>query len=65
MLAARAASLREVLLPAENEVNVKEDLKAEHLGDLILRYVHTIEEVVEVALEPQPTREQETAAVPV
>jgi ATP-dependent Lon protease len=51
VLAAKAASITEVLLPADNEVNVKEDLKSHQLGDLRLRYVRTIEEVIEAALE--------------
>jgi len=52
VLAARAASVNQVLLPAENEANVKEDLKSEQLGDMRLAYVRTIEEVIEQALEP-------------
>jgi ATP-dependent Lon protease len=52
VLAAKAASIREVLLPAENEINVKEDLKSEQIGDMKLIYVHRIEEVIEHALEP-------------
>jgi ATP-dependent Lon protease len=55
VLAARAAGIREVLLPADNEVNVKEDLKQEQLDEMALRYVKTIDDVVELALErPQP-----------
>ncbi len=56
VLAARAASIHEVLLPADNEPNVKEELKAEQLGDMKLRYVRTVEEVVDLALEPGETR---------
>jgi ATP-dependent Lon protease len=55
VLAARASSIQEVILPADNEVNVKDDLKAEHLGDLKLHYVHTVEEVISLALEPSLT----------
>jgi len=54
-LAARASSIQEIILPADNEVNVKEDLKAEHLGDLKLHYVRTMEEVIFLALEPPTT----------
>ncbi len=63
VLAACAASLKEVLLPAENEANVQEDLKSEQLGEMQLRFVRAIEEVVDLALEPAAVREE--AAVPV
>jgi len=43
-----------VILPAENEVNVREDLKREQVGDVQLHYVKTMEEVAELALEPKP-----------
>jgi ATP-dependent Lon protease len=56
VLAARAAGIREVLLPADNEVNVKEDLKQEQMDGMRLRYVKTIDEVVELALEKPPAR---------
>jgi len=67
VLAAKAASIREVLLPAENEINVKEDLKSEQIGDMKLIYVHRIEEVIEHALEPAEATaaaSREEAAVP-
>ncbi len=54
VLAAKAAAIEEILLPADNEVSVKEDLKSHQLGDLKLRYVRTIEEVIHGALEPEP-----------
>ncbi len=52
VLAAKRSGVREVILPFENEVNVKEDLKSEQIGDIKLHYVHTVEEVMELALEP-------------
>jgi ATP-dependent Lon protease len=45
--------VREVILPFENEVNVREDLKTEHIADMKLHYVKTMEEVVDLALEPK------------
>jgi hypothetical protein len=54
VLAARRAGVKDVILPAENEVHVKEDLKAEQLGDLKLHYVGTIQQVIDIALEPKP-----------
>ena len=51
VLAARRSGVREVIMPAENEVNVREDLKTEHIADMTIRYVNSMEEVVELALE--------------
>jgi ATP-dependent Lon protease len=53
VLAAKRSGVREVILPFENEVNVKEDLKSEQIGDIKLHYVRTVEEVMEIALEPR------------
>ncbi|HEX5482604.1 MAG TPA: S16 family serine protease, partial [Terriglobia bacterium] len=54
VLAAKRAGIREVLLPAENEPNAREDLPPQLLGDLKLRYVKTILEVLDLALETEP-----------
>jgi ATP-dependent Lon protease len=55
VLGAKRAGIREVILPAENEVNVKEDL-AEHLPeDMQIHYVRTLDEALEKALTPAPT----------
>jgi ATP-dependent Lon protease len=51
VLAAKRAGVREVLLPADNEPNVREDLTAEMLEGVELHYVKTIQELVELALE--------------
>jgi ATP-dependent Lon protease len=51
VLAAKRSGVREVILPFENEVNVREDLKSEQIGDVQLHYVKTMEEVVDLALE--------------
>jgi ATP-dependent Lon protease len=53
VLAARRSGVREVIMPFENEVNVREDLKSEHIADMQLHYVKTMEEVVDLALEPK------------
>jgi len=53
VLAAKRSGVREVILPFENEVNVKEDLKSEQIGDVKLHFVHTVDEVMELALEPK------------
>src|ERR1700739_1306113 len=54
VLGAKRAGVREVILPAENEANVKEDLTPHMLGDLKITYVHTLDEALENALEKEP-----------
>jgi ATP-dependent Lon protease len=51
VLAAKRGGVREVIMPAENEVNVREDLKTEHIADMTIRYVNSMQEVIELALE--------------
>jgi ATP-dependent Lon protease len=51
VLAAKRSGVREVILPFENEVNVREDLKTEQIGEMKIHYVKTMEEVVDLALE--------------
>ena len=53
VLAAKRSGVHEVIIPYENEVNVREDLKSEQIGDMQLHYVKSMEEVVELALEPK------------
>ncbi len=65
VLAAKAAGILEIVLPGDNECNIKEDLKTEQVGEMKFRYVHTIEEVIEMALEPAGVTVAEEAAVPV
>ncbi len=50
VLAAKRSGVTEIILPAENEVNVKEDLKAEQIGDIKMHYVKTMDELVPIAL---------------
>src|SRR5215469_9565719 len=51
VLAAKRGGVREVILPYENEVNVREDLKSEQIGEMQIDYVKAMEEVVDLALE--------------
>jgi ATP-dependent Lon protease len=53
VLAAKRSGVREVIMPFENEVNVKEDLKTEQIADMKMHFVKEMEEVVELALEPK------------
>jgi ATP-dependent Lon protease len=52
VLAAKRSGVTEIILPDENEVNVREDLKAEQIGDIKMHYVKTMDELVPLALEP-------------
>jgi ATP-dependent Lon protease len=51
VLAAKRSGVTEVILPFENEVNVREDLKSEQIGDIKMHFVKSMDEVAELALE--------------
>jgi ATP-dependent Lon protease len=50
VLGAKRAGIREVILPSENEPNVKEDLQPEMLEDVQIHFVRTVDQAVEIAL---------------
>jgi ATP-dependent Lon protease len=52
VLAARRHGIREVILPRQNEKNIKEDLTEELRSELKIDYVSHIEEVLKIALLP-------------
>ena len=54
VLGAKRAGITHVLLPADNEPNAVADLPTDILGDLKITYVHTLDEVLEHALEKEP-----------
>jgi ATP-dependent Lon protease len=54
VLAAKRAGVLEIILPADNEPNVNEDLNEEMLEGLLLQYVKSITEAVDLALEKEP-----------
>src|SRR5712664_1857193 len=55
VLGAKRAGIREVILPAENEPNVKEDLQPHMLEGMQIHFVHTVDEALEIALsKPVP-----------
>ncbi len=55
VLAARRCGVTELILPADNEVNVKEDLKAEQLGGMTIHYVSSMDQLAPLAIEgPAP-----------
>jgi ATP-dependent Lon protease len=52
VLAAKRNGVTEIIAPYENEVNIREDLQREQIGDIQMHYVHTMEDVVKFALVP-------------
>jgi len=50
VLAAKRAGVRDVILPAENKMNVDEDLSPEQLENLTVHYVKTIDEALAFSL---------------
>jgi ATP-dependent Lon protease len=52
VLAAKRAGVREIILPRQNEKNVKEDLDADLRAGLTIHLVGTIDEVLLLALVP-------------
>ncbi len=49
VLAARRAGIRELILPLQNEKNVREDIQPELLKDIKIHYVRMIDEVLNLA----------------
>ena len=62
VLAAKRAGITEIAIPHQNAVHVEEDLKKEQREGLTLHYVKTMDEVINLVLEPPAT--QDAAAVP-
>src|SRR5579864_7400571 len=60
-LAAKRAGVKDILFPAENRMNVDEDLTPEQLEGVNLHFVSTIEEVLEIALPGSRQEERQDA----
>ena len=60
VLGAKRAGIREVILPADNEPNVKEDLQPHMLEGIEIHYVRTVDQALDFALAPA-----EASVVPV
>ncbi len=60
-LAAKRVGVRDVIFPAENKMNVEEDLTPEQLEGVTLHYVKTIDEVLGIALPASPAEERQYA----
>jgi ATP-dependent Lon protease len=56
VLAARRMGIRDLILPAQNEKNVMEDLTDVQRKDLKFHYVKTMDEVLKLALVPAPRK---------
>src|SRR2546430_923264 len=59
VLAAKRAGVHDILLPADNQMNVEEDLTDEQLENVTVHYVKAIGEVLDLALPHTPVEERE------
>jgi ATP-dependent Lon protease len=64
VLAARRAGIHTVILPKQNEKNVKEDLTDELRDGLTVHYVEEIDEALKLALMPSPQQRRVPDAAP-
>jgi ATP-dependent Lon protease len=64
VLAARRAGIREVILPRQNEKNVREDLGEELRQELTIHFVQSVDEVLLLALSPAPVTPADRRAGP-
>ena len=62
VLAARRAGVVELLLPAENEKNVLEDIQPDLLASVQIRYIKTIEDVLKLAFKREVLSEEPDVA---
>ncbi len=60
-LAAKRAGVHDIILPAENKMNVEEDILPEQLAGVTVHYVSTIDEALAIALPSSPTEEKKDA----
>jgi ATP-dependent Lon protease len=64
ILGARRAGINEVILPADNEPNVKEDLQPEMLEGITIHYVRTVDQALDIALEKKAVNVPSTVKKP-
>ncbi len=60
-LAAKRAGVRDVVFPAENKMNVEEDITPEQLDGVNVHYVRTIDDVLNLALPSTPAEAKRDA----
>jgi ATP-dependent Lon protease len=58
-LAAKRSGVRDIIFPADNRMNVEEDLMPEQLEGVSVHYVSTIEEVLHIALPSDAGEERQ------
>ncbi|HSE50504.1 MAG TPA: endopeptidase La [Terriglobales bacterium] len=61
VLAAKRAGVHDVILPAENQMNLEEDITPEQLEGVKVHYVATIDEALAIALPQTPRDEKRDA----
>lgn len=64
VLAARRAGISQLILPSQNEKNVKEDIQADLLKGIEIHYVRMIDEVLNFAFQSPVLRRLEPQAAP-
>jgi predicted ATP-dependent protease len=64
VLAAKRAGVRDVILPAENKMNVEEDLTHEQIENLTFHYVKTIDEALLVLVPVEEAAGSDTQTAP-
>ncbi|HVP65412.1 MAG TPA: endopeptidase La [candidate division Zixibacteria bacterium] len=62
-LAAKRAGVTDIIFPAENEQNVKEDILPEQMEGVNVHYVKTIDEVLAIAIASNKQEEKQDAEV--
>ena len=62
VLGAKRAGMTEVILPADNELNVQEDLQPHMLEGITLHYVRTIDQAIEIVFRETGAQPQKPAA---
>jgi ATP-dependent Lon protease len=60
-LAAKRVGVHDVVFPADNKMNVEEDLTPEQLEGVNVHYVSNVDEVLEIALPSTPAEERKDA----
>ncbi len=60
-LAAKRAGVNDIIFPAENRMNVEEDVLPEQMEGIKVHYVESIEEVLEIALPQSPAEVRQDA----
>jgi ATP-dependent Lon protease len=63
VLSAKRAGVQHVILPAENKMNVEEDLTPEQLQNLDVHYVRHMDDVIEFALPSNVAEERRDSEV--